>query len=285
MEVPEPGYKRFGFVMLVNDQIDALVVTGKLSMREFKVILLIHRLTEGCHIEWARLRMTDFKAAGIAGGHIKQVLVGLTAKGFIEVNRGNYCLATGLFDQLKDGADEANEHLRWLVGQHLPDPRTGKRRYTNSVRKYSPFKESKSYQTGSDPDWVLGQVISGNETDSEIPTNTSKDTVKNTVKESINGDLKSSFRGESPILSENSGANKTMSPSEGYAKWAWNKLEPGKPESLPFYLEAFQKNNHGILIGFVNELSKDPEVKNKGAAFVSRVKGLNKKEDGFELPF
>lgn len=67
----------------------------------------------------------------------------------------------------------------------------------------------------------------------------------------------------------------TFSPkneAEFALKEAWNRIEPNKPESFPFYLFAYKRGLPAqMFFQFASEIEQDPKIKNWGAVFVTKV--------------
>lgn len=57
-----------------------------LSERDWKVTMLLIRLTLGCQKRWAKLRQCDLKAVGIKENHAKEVLIRLLEQKVIVLN-------------------------------------------------------------------------------------------------------------------------------------------------------------------------------------------------------
>ena len=75
----------------------------------------------------------------------------------------------------------------------------------------------------------------------------------------------------------------TFSPkneAEFALKEAWRRIEPSKPESFAFYVFAYKRGFPAqMFFQFASEIEQDPQIKNKGAVFVTKVLDFLKYHD------
>ena len=187
--------KNKGFTHIPHVALDSLLVLG-LNKREVNTILLIIRLTYGCHRTWARLIQADLEVVGVGSSHAKETLAALLSKTLIlqnaktkEFKLNEEILASILTETVSFRLDK----LAHLIGRNLPrkTSQNGNTNVTEMVSSKLPKQEVSSSQNSN-----IDSLPKQENLASENPTSAeSKDIVKekiiNTVKES-NGNKNSS---------------------------------------------------------------------------------------------
>lgn len=244
--------KTSGFTRFSHDLLNG-ILQSSLNARELKVVLLIHRLTEGCHREWAVVRQCDFQSAGIGPTHIEEVKRLMISKGVMLQNgeKQEY-KNNGAFFYINK---EIPNRLVTLVGKHLrkrPYPK-GNANLPVPVIDTLPNREVLYSQIGNMPSL-----------ESATPKDNGKDKIKNNDKDIDIGDEQKDFN----TIIQNPTTKK-----EADAVSLWEMLEPNRPESFGIYLKAVNHVSTNALFQYVSEIKQDEKIApiNRGKVFTVKV--------------
>lgn len=240
------------FVRFPSEVYDALLVSD-ITMRELKVVFLIARLTYGCHRDWCPLIQADLQAIGIGQNHAHDVLKRLILRDYVQVKAK--CFRLNVEELIKMAGVQRLDSVGRLVGLSLAQTsRNGNTKVPKVGSSYLPKEEYSTSRSGNIDDVPNGELSRSNASQITAPKDSLK-TSENSVKE-INADPNSFTP-----------SNET----EDAAQRAWQRLEPGKPQSFGFYLNAARK---GLSVTefdrFVSEIKSDPTITNPGAVFVKK---------------
>lgn len=110
------------FTAIDNEDLMSLLTSGKnISKLDIKLMLLILRLTVGCHRPWAKFRLSDLIAIGIDKTHAKQAINNSIAAGVIEESgRGEgYRVSSPGLNEISLQNPKQRERLTLLIGKNL----------------------------------------------------------------------------------------------------------------------------------------------------------------------
>lgn len=107
------------------------ILSHNLTKNETRSILLISRLTFGCHKSEAKLKKVDFKLTGIPGSEIRSVLDKLAKKNIMTIRQAtDRCAAVSINLETENWNDKT--HSYWdkkkfsrLIGDHLSEGNWG----------------------------------------------------------------------------------------------------------------------------------------------------------------
>lgn len=244
--------KSNGFTRFSHDFLNGLVQSS-LTARELKVVLLIQRLTEGCHREWAVVRQCDFQSAGVGPTHIEEVKRMMISKGVILQNEEKQEYKNnGAFFYIDK---ELPNRLVTLVGKNLrkrPYPK-GNTNLPIPVIDTLPNREELYSQIGNIPSL-----------ETATPKDNSKDKIKNNDKDIDIGDEQKDF---------NSIIQNPTTKKEADAVSLWEMIEPNRPESLGTYLKAVNHVSTNTLFQYASEIKQDERIMpiNRGKVFTVKV--------------
>lgn len=261
-----------GFTPIPHDLLNALLVSN-LTKRELKVVLLIIRLTYGCHKKWAYLKQNDLRTVRISETHAKGVFESLSAASTIVKNGKSkqYKVVEDFFISRvpKTGSFEL-ERLTKVIGSNLPrsTSQNGNEELPKSVRQNLPNKELVSSQNSNTYPFPNREVSTSNNKGFSTPKDIIKYKFKNNDKESIVDDStkKDGVEDINPhsFIPQNS--------TESEAHRAWETIEPQNPTSFGFYIWAGRMGLPYYKFGeFTSEIMDSPKIRNKGAVFVKLV--------------
>ncbi|MEK7525874.1 MAG: replication protein [Patescibacteria group bacterium] len=141
-----------GFIQIphgVND----LVIQVDVSEREKNVLLLISRLTYGCHSEWATLIKADLICIGIGNSHAKEVLDKLIISGLIikSGSKDEYRLNINNLRRIVEKHPERISRFKKIIGINIKSrfSQRGNMELPEIVTKNLPIQEVGTYQNGS----------------------------------------------------------------------------------------------------------------------------------------
>jgi len=263
-----------GFTPIPNDLLNALLASD-VNKRELKTILLILRITEGCHTKWAKLRQCDLASARIGANHAKTIIDDLLAREMVLINgrlkqfriNEQYFLSkvpkTGSFEL---------DRLSKLVGRNLPRQTSQNRNriVPKPVTTNFPKQEGVTSQNGNNTSIPKREVSTSNAKAFSTPKDIIKEKFKNNDKNSV-ADL---IKEEPSITNADPHAYQPSNNIEFVAHEAWKAIEPDNPGSFGFYLWAGKTGLPDNKFGeYKARVMDDPNIQNKGAVFVSLVTG------------
>ena len=240
-----------------------------LSERDWKVTMLLIRLTLGCQKKWAKLRQCDLKAVGIKENHAKEVLIRLLDAKIIVLNEKIDAYAVN--EELPNLGSLRYESLRALVTKQLLKTETsqnGNYKLPEMGSNTFPQKEEPASQIGKITPFpnreLLSSVNKGFTSPKDI-LNISK--YSDTYSVAVNNTSTDEFQVIAP---------KGFQPSnegEAAAYEAWNQLEHNNLLAFSTtYYAAYKKGLPASLFyQFVSEIKQDETIKNRGAIFNSKV--------------
>lgn len=242
-----------------------------LSERDWKVTMLLIRLTLGCQKKWAKLQQCDLKAVGITENHAKEVLIRLLDAKIIVLNEKVNAYAVN--EELPNLGSLHYEPLRALVTKQLVKTETSQ----NGNHKL-PEMGSSTFPQKEEPTSQNGKITHFPNRELSISDNkgftTPKDILKiekysDTYSLAVNNTSQDGFQIITP---------KGFQPSnegEAAAYEAWNQLEHNNPLAFSTtYYTAYKKGLPASLFyQFVSEIKQDESIKNRGAIFNNKVKG------------
>ncbi len=240
-----------------------------LSERDWKVTMLLIRLTLGCQKKWAKLRQCDLKAVGIKENHAKEVLIRLLDAKIIVLNEKIDAYAVN--EELPNLGSLHYESLRALVTKQLlktESSQNGNYKLPEMGSNTFPQKEEPASQIGKITPFpnreLLSSVNKGFTSPKDI-LNISK--YSDTYSVAVNNTSTDEFQVIAP---------KGFQPSnegEAAAYEAWNQLEHNNLLAFSTtYYAAYKKGLPASLFyQFVSEIKQDETIKNRGAIFNSKV--------------
>ncbi len=245
------GFTKFPHIVLER------LLLARLNKRELILVLLVARLTYGCHKHWAEIIQADLSAVGITPNHAKSIIATSLEKGLILQNHKNMQYQLGSFSHTSIAGN--TEKLKKLVGKQLID----KSSYNgnNSIPKPGTDellnREHASSYNGNGRTFLEGEIIRSD----NASANTSKDNDKDNF---INIDK---YNVPSPNFIDPKGFRPSNG-QEAAALAVWNALEPHKPNSFGVYLSFARSGlSAELFYELAVEIRDDPSVSNKGAAF------------------
>lgn len=248
-----------------------------LNGRAYRVVSLIIRLTYGCQRRWAKLKYADLQVVGIAAPHAHAVIDSLISKSIITQNgtTKEYRLNEEyLSSEVTKTVSPELEKLRSLVGRQLKKQsyQSSNQDVAKSVTEALPKEENLGYQSSNDKGLLDREVTASN--------NSGFVSLKDNLNKKINKSIDKEFIGNTSSR-EGSEYKQKVNPYAFFpmderaveAKNAWLQLEPDKMESFDFYLWAVEQDLPASKFReFTQDIKADRKIRNKGAAFVTRVK-------------
>lgn len=241
-----------GFTRFSHELLNGIIVSD-LTTREIKIVLLIQRLSSGCHREWATLKQSDFQGAGITPNHIEEVKKPLLEMGVIVQNgeKPEYKINEDYFMK----AEENPTRLTKLIGSHLPKRNSQKRKATIPKEGISDI-----------PKWEEAGSQDGNSTSHDLALMKDKfiDKIKNTDKDISIGVEDRTYA----EIIEN-----PQTKIETHAVELHQMLEPDNVQSLSYYLKILHRVSVNRLYPIAREIKDDPNVakQNMGKLFVYKT--------------
>lgn len=242
-----------------------------LSERDWKVAMLLIRLTLGCQKKWAKLRQCDLKAVGINENHAKEVLIRLLEEKVIVLNEKIDAYAVN--EELPNLGSLHYESLRALVTKQLLKTESSQ----NGNYKL-PEMGSNTFPQKEEPTSQNGKITPFPNRELSISDNKGFATPKDILKISkysdkysvaVNNTSKDEFQVITP---------KGFQPSnegEAAALYAWENLEPNN--LLAFSTTYYRAYKRGLppslFYQFTSEIKQDVSIKNRGAVFNSKLVG------------
>lgn len=250
---PEKAFTRFP-QWLHN----ALLVL-QLSKNELKILLLVARLTYGCHKKEAIIPSSKFKCIGICPSHLSLPIKSLVTRGFIhhDSTTHTYSLVEDKLIHDSKIQEKKLEGLNNLI--HISLSQKGNKSIPQTDLSTFPNRTADIPKTGMLKDYAMPH-----ERTNLNPKDSAKDSIKDSDKEKTIADLKSSFIADPSSF-------KPANNEQFVALEAWKALEPDKPESFGLYLSAVKDIPAHFILQFVKEILADQNVKNRGATFASKV--------------
>lgn len=241
-----------GFPNLVVE----FMLLGELKLLEMKLLILVIRLTYGCHREWVELIQADLIAADIASNRAKDVLTSALSKGVL--------IRDGQSNRYKAGSrflisyERGQNRLDQLIHQQLSGSSQKRNIEVPEIGTIVlPKEEDDSYQNGNTEVYLKQEHLRVIRPKIRQPKDRLKKVFKESVKET--NARKSIF---SPY------DYKPHNGIEVAAQTAWRHLDHDNPECFGVYLsfvkrglpsEAFYELTQAVL--------EDSAIKNKGAMF------------------
>ena len=242
-----------------------------LSERDWKVTMLLIRLTLGCQKKWAKLRQCDLKTVGINENHAKEVLIRLLEQKVIVLNEK--INAYSVNEELPNLGSFHYDTLRALVTKQLLKVETsqkGNYKLPEMGSNTFPQKEEPTSQNGKITPFPNRELLSSDNKGFTSPKdilNISKYSDKYSV--AVNNTSQDGFQVIAP---------KGFQPSnegEAAAHEAWNQLEHNN--LLAFSTTYYRAYKLGLppalFYQFVSEIKQDESIKNRGAVFNSKLDG------------
>jgi len=269
---PEEGFVRFNHSLY-----HALLLTS-LTSRQLKVVLLVIRLTLGCHQKWAKLIQAELQIVGITASHAGEVIDELLQKTILVQNEktGEYRLNEKYF-VLDDKRRIRLERLTHLIGDQLyKTSQSGNPVNPKMVTQDFPNGEHDSSQIGnSDPFQNWEDLISG-KSKNTTPKDNDKDNIKHNVKESIAAI--DSYKRIISKVDPHTFVPKTE--AQKYALYAWENIEPDKPDSFNLYLWCAHRGlPPEIFDQFTNDILSHDNYDNPGAMFNKKAMDYLRQND------
>lgn len=177
-----------GFTAIPQDLLNALLVYA-LNQREIKVILLLIRLSIGCHSKWVQLRQCDLQVIGIRENHAKNVIKQILAKKIIIKNEktGEFRLNSEFIIQECLCHQEQQERLGGLIGKQLKRvfPHKGNLELPQTGTETTPKVEAPASQTGKPVTIPKEEVPASDNTGFSTPKDILKDSKYSDIKEKV----------------------------------------------------------------------------------------------------
>lgn len=169
-----------GFTKTPHHVLEWLFQAG-LTKRECLVVLLVVRLTFGCHCEWAEIRKADLKIVDIGAGHANATIKSLLDKRVLVENKipNQYRLSSNI----RIDNETSINRLDTLLNKHIY--RSGKSEVTKSVTPDLPIYEAESYQFGNGQGLPKKEPISVEPPFIEQPKDSAKIVSKENVKDTF----------------------------------------------------------------------------------------------------
>ncbi len=242
-----------------------------LSERDWKVTMLLIRLTFGCQKKWAKLRQCDLKAVGIKENHAKEVLTRLLEEKVIVLNEKIDAYAVN--EELPNLGSLHYEPLRALVTKQLV--KTGSSQNGNSKL---PEIGSSTFPQEEESTSQNGKITPFPNRELSISDNKGFATPKDILKINKYSDKYSIAVNNTSEDGFQVIAPKGFQPSnegEAAAYEAWNQLEHNNLLAFSTtYYAAYKKGLPASLFyQFVSEIKQDETIKNRGAVFNSKLAG------------
>jgi len=258
----ENGFTRFPYSVLNG------ILLDDLKKRELKVVLLVGKLTYGCHKDWATLRQADLGIIGISASHARDTLNGLiSSKRLLLNHKTKEIQINNSYFSSKVPKTETIKHnkLATLVGKHIKSHSSQKsnRKLTNSGRLILPKREMSYYQKGNIKELPKREVSNLKQRDFSSP----KDILKDKI---LNSDINT--------IADNKNVINFKTPGETAAYNIWKRLEPNNPLSLiTTYLWAHNQDFPTELFYVYASEIEQSNSRNKGAVFKKKVQEYFKK--------
>ncbi|HUD10658.1 MAG TPA: hypothetical protein VMR28_03235 [Candidatus Saccharimonadales bacterium] len=244
-----------GFTRYPNSVVD-FALLGELKPLESRLLLLVVRLTFGCHREWVELIQADLIAADIAANRAKDVIASALSKGVLvrDGKSNRYQVGSRFLIHNERGQSRLDQLIhRQLSGssekRNIYVPKTG--------TSILPKEEDDSYENSNSVVFLKQEHLRVVRRKSTRPKDRLKKVYKETVKET---------NARKTTISPYD--YKPHSPSQRAALAVWRYLEPDKPENFGLYV-GFVKRGlpERIFYELAMAINDDNTVKNKGAYF------------------
>lgn len=257
-----------GFVKLNHSLYHALLLSN-LTVRQLRVVMLVLRLTIGCHQKWAKLIQADLQVVGISAPHASELVPELLEKEILTQNEktGEYRLNEKYFT-LNDKKRKRLERLTRLIGiQIYKSSPNGNSLNPKVVTQGIPLQEHDGYQTGNNNPFLNWEHLILENNNFSTPKDNDKDNIKHKVKESIV--TIDPYKKVISKVDPHTFVPKTE--AQKYALYAWEQIEPDQPDSFNFYLWCAHK---GLPPEMFDKFTNDVlsiEYKNPGAMFNTKA--------------
>lgn len=249
-----------GFTKFPHTVLERLLL-GQLSKRELILVLLIARLTFGCHKEWAKIIQADLSAIGIRPNHARSIIASSLEKRLILQNQKTKQYKLGSFD-LTSAAGDA-ERLKKLVGKQLIDKSSYNGNSDIPIQGTDGLlnQEHASSYNGNARTFLEGEIIRSDNASAVEPKDNDKDKFIQNVKYNVT----------SPnFIDPNTFKPRDDKERAAVATWRW--LEADKPKSFGLYLSLARKGLPAdTFYSLATEIGDDKTISNKGAAFSKRT--------------
>lgn len=265
-----------GFVRLNHSLYHALL-TCDLTVRQLKVVLLVLRLTIGCQRKWAKLIQADLKIVGVTASHARQVVDELLNKTILIQNEktGEYRLNERYFI-LDDKKRKRLERLTHLIGIQIYKPsQNGNPVNPKVVTHDFPIQQQSSSQFSNVEPLPNEKLLALENVYFASPKDNDKNNIKHNVKENIAAI--SSFNKVNSRVDPHTFIPETE--AQKYALYAWENIEPHKPDSFNFYLWCASRGLPAdIFDQFTNDVLSH-EYDNPGAMFNTKAMDYLRQHD------
>jgi len=242
-----------------------------LSERDWKVTMLLIRLTLGCQKKWAKLRQCDLKAVGIKENHAKEVLIRLLEEKVIVLNEKLNAYAVN--EELPNLGSLHYESLRALVTKQLvktESSQNGNYKLPETGSNIFPQEEESTSQKGKITPFPNREFSISDNKGFATPKDILKiNKYSDKYDVAVNNTSEDGFQVIAP---------KGFQPSnegEAAAYEAWNQLEHNN--LLAFSTTYYRAYKLGLppalFYQFVSEIKQDESIKNRGAVFNSKLAG------------
>lgn len=259
-----------GFTQLPH-KIGNILPLLDLTEREYRVILLIIRLTYGCNRRWAKLKQADLQTVNITPNHAKEVNESLLDKKVIVKNENKkefrlneeYLTSSKVTEEITYQL----ERLQTLVGRHLDSQTSLKsnKSIPNSGSKEFPNTEDTSSQIGNNEGLPNQEVLA---------TNSGYfDASKDILNKRKYKDIKD--RDSYKRLRQNINPDAFFPNNETEFEMfeSFKLIDGANPDSFSFYIWALQGGLPASKFReFREDILRTRKIKNKGAVFVTKVK-------------
>lgn len=241
-----------------------------LSERDWKVTMLLIRLTFGCQKKWVKLRQCDLKSVGINENHAKEVLIRLLDAKIIVLNEKINAYAVN--EELPNLGSLHYEPLRTLVTKQLvktESSQNGNSKLPEIGSNTFPQEEASTSQNGKITPFPNRELSISDNKGFATPKDILKiNKYSDTYSVAINNTAQNEFQVIAP---------KGFQPTnegEAAAYEAWNQLEHNNPLAFSTtYYAAYKKGLPATLFyQFISEIKQDETIKNRGAVFNSKAK-------------
>jgi len=242
-----------------------------LSERDWKVTMLLIRLTLGCQKKWAKLRQCDLKAVGIKENHAKEVLIRLLEEKVIVLNEKLNAYAVN--EELPNLGSLHYESLRALVTKQLvktESSQNGNYKLPETGSNIFPQEEESTSQKGKITPFPNREFSISDNKGFATPKDILKiNKYSDKYDVAVNNTSEDGFQVIAP---------KGFQPSnegEAAAYEAWNQLEHNNllAFSTTYYRAYKLSLPPALFYQFVSEIKQDESIKNRGAVFNSKLAG------------
>ncbi len=241
-----------------------------LSERDWKVTMLLIRLTYGCQKKWAKLRQCDLKTVGINENHAKEVLIRLLEEKVIVLNEKIDAYAVN--EELPKLGSLHYESLRALVTKQLvktDSSQNGNYKLPEMGSNTFPQKEEPTSQNGKITPFPNRELLSSDNRGFTTPKDILKiNKYSDKYDVAVNNTSQDGFQVIAP---------KGFQPSnegEAAAYEAWKQLEHNNllAFSTTYYANYKKGLPAPLFYQFVSEIKQDETIKNRGAVFNNKAK-------------